>query len=760
MSMLHRSAAGFVLVACTTASEPSSPAAIAHAAAPVDRIEALLAEMTLEEKAGQLTQWGVQQTPTGPRIRQGGEDDIRAGRVGSVLGAYGVASTHRLQKLAVEESRLRVPLLFGFDVVHGYHTVFPVPLAEAAAFDPPLSERCARAAAVEAAAHGLHWTFAPMVDIGRDPRWGRVVEGSGEDPYLGAALAVARVRGFRGRPGEASSLLATAKHFAAYGGAEGGRDYNTVDVSERTLHEIYLPPFRAAVEAGVDSIMPAFNEIAGVPMHAHAGLLRRTLRESWGFGGLIVSDYTGILELKSHGIATTDADAVRRAFEATVDIDMVSGTYLEQLPELVQSGSVPMARLDAAVRRVLEAKRQLGLFDDAYRQTDSEGEKANELAPSVRALAREAAQESIVLLKNEAQLLPLRKQLQTIAVVGEIAADPYAALGSWHGAGRAEDVVTVLDGIRRAVPTTNVVYVPGASAVSEATSGIAAAERAARGADAVVLVVGEGGDMSGEARSRSSLGLPGAQELLFERLQKLGKPLVVILVSGRALAIPQIAARAGAVVAAWQLGHEMGNAVADVVFGDVNPSGKLPVTFPRAVGQVPLYYNHKQTGRPPREEERYSSKYIDVAWTPQYPFGHGLSYTTFGYEAPRLSATAIAPTQALSVSVRVKNGGDRTGTEVVQLYLRDDSATFTQPVRTLRGFERVTLEPGAERDVQFTLDEDDFALLDEKLQRVVEPGSFTVFVGGSSDATAQASFEVTTAATLPGPGSAIPRTLR
>jgi beta-glucosidase len=717
--MLHRIAAALLLAACTTTSEQSGPAATAHAAVPADRVEALLAQMTLEEKAGQLTQWGAQQTPTGPRIRQGGEDDIRAGRVGSILGAYGVTSTRRFQEMAVEQSRLRVPLLFAFDVVHGYQTVFPVPLAEAAAFDPALAERCARAAAVEAAAHGLHWTFAPMVDIGRDPRWGRVVEGSGEDPYLGAALAVARVRGFRGLPGDPSSLLATAKHFVAYGGAEGGRDYNTVDLSERTLHEIYLPPFRAAIEAGVDSIMPAFNEIAGVPMHAHAGLLRRTLRESWGFAGVAVSDYTGIMELKSHGIAKTDREAVRRAFDATVDIDMVSGMYLEQLPELVQSGGVPVARLDAAVRRVLEAKRQLGLFDDPYRQTDTAREKANELAPEVRALAREAARESLVLLKNEKRLLPLRKDLRTIAVIGEVAEDPYAALGSWHGAGRAEDTVTVLDGVRRALPKTKVVFVRGASAVSEATSGIADAERAARGADAVLLVVGEGGDMSGEARSRSSLGLPGAQELLFERLQKLGKPLVVVLVSGRALAIPRIADGAGAILAAWQLGHEMGTAVADVVFGDVNPSGKLPLTFPRAVGQVPLYYNHKQTGRPPRDEERYSSKYIDVPWTPQYPFGHGLSYTSFAYDAPRLSATTIGPADTLTVNVRVRNTGDRAGTEVVQLYLRDDVATFTQPVRALRGFERVTLEPGAARDVQFTLDQEDFALLDENLQRVV-----------------------------------------
>jgi beta-glucosidase len=716
--------------------------------------------MTLEEKAGQLTQWSAQPTPTGPRVRQGGEDDIRLGRVGSFLGAYGVELTQRLQHIAVEQSRLHVPLLFAFDVIHGFRTVFPVPLAEAASFDPALAERTARAAAVEAAAHGLHWTFAPMVDIGRDPRWGRVVEGAGEDPYLGAALAVARVRGFRGPPGDPSRLLATVKHFVAYGGAEGGRDYDTVDISERTLHETYLPPFRAAVEAGVDSVMPAFNEIAGTPMHAHQSLIRRMLREQWGFAGITVSDYTGIKELKLHGIATTDAEAVARSFDATVDVDMVSGLYLERLPELVNTGKLPLAQVDAAVRRVLEAKRQLGLFEDPFRKVDLASEKTNDLAPGVRALAREAARASIVLLKNERNLLPLRKDIATLAVVGALAADRPATLGTWSGAGRNEDTVTVLDGIQRALPNTKISYTPGASPESSSVSGIDAAERAAKTADAVLLVVGEGGDMTGEARSRSSIGLPGAQQLLFDRLQKVGKPLVVILVNGRALAIGDVAEQARAVVEVWHLGHEMGNAVADVLFGDVNPSGKLPVTFPRTTGQVPLYYNHKQTGRPPQAAERYTSKYTDVHWTPQYPFGHGLSYTTFGYEAPRLSAATLQPADTLAVTVRVKNTGQRVGTEVVQLYLRDDAATFTRPVRALRGFQRVTLEPGAAEDVRFTLDQEDFALLDEGFERVVEPGTFTVFVGGSSETTNQASFEVVQGARLPGSGPAIPRAMR
>jgi beta-glucosidase len=416
--------------------------------------------------------------------------------------------------------------------------------------------------------------------------------------------------------------------------------------------------------------------------------------------------------------------------------------------------------VDAAVRRVLEAKQLLGLFDDPYRKTDIDREKANELSPDARALAREAGRESIVLLKNDGNLLPLSKKLAKLAVIGELAVDKPATLGTWHGAGRFEDTVTVLEGIQAVLPKAKVVYARGASPWNTATTGFDEAERAARGADVVLLVVGEGGDMSGEARSRSSIALPGGQQALFERLRKLGKPLVVLLINGRALAVPEVAEHAPAILEAWQLGHEMGNAVADVVFGDVAPSGKLPVTFPRTLGQVPLYYNHKQTGRPPQERERYTSKYIDVPWTPQFPFGYGLSYTTFSYGEPQLSATTVGPTASLSVSVNVKNTGERVGTEVVQLYLRDDAATFTRPVRALRGFRRVTLPPGGAEDVQFTLDADDFALLDENFARVVEAGTFTVFVGGSSEATNQASFEVSTGAKLQGPGSAIPRALR
>jgi beta-glucosidase len=760
---------GVCLALVARAEEPHTQTPRSEAAAAVkkpsgDLVESLLAQMTLEEKAGQLTQWSAQQTPTGPKMKAGSEADVRAGRVGSFLGAYGVATTRKLQRVAVEESRLKIPLLFSYDVIHGFRTTFPVPLAEASAFDPQLAERTARAAAVEATAHGLHWTYAPMVDIARDPRWGRVIEGAGEDSFLGAALAVARVRGFRGSAADAlrgTSMLATAKHFAAYGAAEAGRDYNTVDVSERTLHEVYLPPFRAAVEAGVDAIMPAFNEIAGTPMHAHRALLRDVLRGQWGFKGLVVSDYTGISELMVHGIAAHPVVATTRAFEASVDVDMMADFYLEQLPSLVRSGKLPQKALDDAVRRVLVAKQRLGLFADPYRHMDEAREQNDGMSATTRVLALEAARASIVLLKNERTLLPLKKNLKKLAVLGALAEDRWSTLCAWPAAGRPEDTVTVLDGIRAAVSAdTQVLYTVGASPKSDDVSDLDEAERTAKSADAVVLVIGESDRMTGEAHNRSVLGLPGAQDALFERVRKVGKPLAVLLMNGRPLAIPEVAEHAPAILETWCLGHEMGHAVADVLFGDVNPSGKLPITFPRAVGQVPLYYNHKSTGRPPRAEEMYSSKYLDVHWTPLYAFGHGLSYTSFRYQRPKLSAQRLAPGEALTVEVSVQNTGARAGDEVVQLYLRDDAASVTRPVRTLRGFQKVSLAKGASRTVTFTLDQDDFALLDDKLKRVVEAGTFTVFVGGSSSTDNQASFEVTSTTHLPGLGPAIPRQLR
>jgi beta-glucosidase len=718
--------------------------------------------MTVEEKLGQLTQVGGDSPETGPHAATGTTDEVRSGHIGSFLGVLGAETTRRLQRIAVEETRLHIPLLFGSDVIHGFRTIFPVPLGEAASWDVALAERCARVSALEATAHGVQWDYAPMVDIARDARWGRVVEGAGEDPFLGAAFAVARVRGLQGGTGAAAtSMIATAKHFVAYGAAEGGRDYNIADLSERTLREVYLPPFRAAVEAGAGAVMTAFNEVAGVPMHANRRLLRDVLRDEWGFRGMVVSDWAGIAQLLAHGMVTNPAEAASLALSAGVDVDMVSRYYLRELPALAQRDARLSRAIDDAVRRVLQAKLSLGLFDDPYRYSDVARETARTSTPEARALARKAGRESLVLLENRGSLLPLKKELATIAVVGALADDARSVLGSWAASGRAEEAVSLLAGIRAAVsPKTRVLYARGASPTSDDSTGFAEAERAAASADAIIAVVGETEDMSGEARSRSQLELPGAQQALVERLAASHKPLVVILMNGRPLVLSRLVPLAPAVLEAWYPGSEGGHAVADVVFGDHEPSCKLPISFPRAVGQVPIYYAHKATGRPSNDGDPYTSKYIDVPVTPLYAFGHGLGYSRVEYDAPRLSATRLDPEQTLRVQVTVRNAGQRAADEVVQLYLRDDVASFTRPVRALRGFVRVSLAPGSAEDVTFALDRDDLALLDAGGKRVIEPGTFTVFVGGSSDADHSAQFEVTRGERLAGLGSAIPRFMR
>jgi beta-glucosidase len=707
-------------------------------------VDDLLARMTLEEKLGQLTQWRGEWSDTGPRVPAGSEDEIRKGVIGSFLGVYGADYTRSLQRVAVEESRLGIPLLFAHDVIHGFRTIFPVPLAEASSWNVEAIERAARISAIEATTHGLHWTYAPMIDIARDPRWGRVVEGSGEDAHLGSVLATARVRGFQG--GDLAlpdTMIATPKHFVAYGAAEGGRDYNVADISERTLWEVYMPPFEAAVRAGAGSVMAAFNEIAGIPMHAHRRLLTDVLRGQWGFGGILVSDYTGVMELMPHGVAAAPVEAGILALRSGVDVDMVSNIYLEHLPGAVRAGSLAEHEVDQAVRRVLRKKVELGLFEDPYRYCDAERERAATLAPEHLAAARELARESIVLLRNEGGALPLSKNLSRLAVIGALADSARDPLGSWAAAGRPEDAVTVLEGIRRAVGSgTEVVYARGAPVREPDTGGFDEAVAAARSADAVVLVLGEDQEMSAEANNRTSLELPGAQLELAQRVHAEGKPLVVVLMNGRPLSIPWLAEHVPAIVEAWYLGVQMGPALADVLFGDVSPSGKLPVTFPRTVGQVPIYYNHKNTGRPPDPDNKYTSKYLDVEWTPLFPFGHGLSYTTFEYEAPRLGAATIGLGDSLEVSVTVTNTGERSGAEVVQLYLRDDVASVTRPVIELRGFEKVRLDPGEARTVSFRLEPDDLALYDVEMRRVVEPGTFTVFVGGSSAVTLQSQFRV------------------
>ena len=720
-------------------------------AAPIDaRIEDLLRQMTLEEKLGQLAQYAGTWSNNGPRVPEGGEDDIRAGRAGSFLNVFGAGITRDMQRLAIEESRLGVPLLFAHDVVHGFRTTFPVPLAEAASWDTAAVEGAARVAATEAAAHGLHWTFAPMVDIARDPRWGRIVEGAGEDPYLGSRMATARVRGFQGNKlGAPDSLLACAKHFAAYGAAEGGRDYNTADVSERTLREIYFPPFHAAVEAGAATFMAAFNEIAGVPCHANPWLLDDVLRGEWGFDGLVVSDWSALDELRDHGVAADPVEAGILTLRAGVDIDMVSDYYERDLPDAVGTGRLDQEPVDKAVRRVLRAKFLVGLFDDPYRFSDPAREAAHTLTAENRAAARRMAQQSIVLLKNEAQTLPLSKKLRTLAVIGPLADDRAATLGPWAAAGRPEDAVSIHEGIRAAVtPSVTVLHVRGSGVNDRDTSGFAEAERAAREADAVVLVLGEDATMSGEARSRSSLDLPGVQGELDRAVRAAAdsKPLAVVLMNGRPLSVAELDETMPAILETWFLGIEMGHAVADVLFGEVNPSGKLPVTFPRTVGQVPIHYNHKRTGRPADAHDSFTAKYIDVPWTPLYAFGHGLSYTRFAYSDLTLSTKKVGTEENVTVRVTLRNTGDRAGAEVVQLYLRDEVASTTRPVRELRGFERVDLAPGESREVSFELTPDDLACLDTKMQRTVEAGWFTVFVGGSSTAELSARFEVVPAA--------------
>ncbi len=751
----------FAVLLVTALSAPVAGAALPtgtppHAGHAAERafIDALLARMTLEEKLGQLNQPRGLGNDTGPAAQAASEAQIGGGEVGSILGVDGARRTCELQRVAVQRSRLGIPLLFASDVIHGYRTVFPVPLGEAASFDPDEVAVAARHAAVEATAHGIHWTYAPMVDIARDPRWGRVVEGSGEDPYLGAAMAAARVRGFQGddassAPGShlaaPDTLLATAKHFVGYGLAEGGRDYAGADLSERSLREVQLPPFKAAVAAGAQSVMAAFNEVSGIPMHANRGLLEGVLRGEWGWDGVLVSDYNGVQELMAHGVAATREDAGRLALRAGVDVDMVSRIYLSDLPAAVRAGRVPMAQVDAAVRRVLAAKLRLGLFDDPYRYcSDPARQEALTLTAESRAAARRMAQKSFVLLQNDGAVLPLSRSLRTLAVIGPLADHRRAMLGNWAVAAREEDAVTPLEGLRAALGMdTRLLVAQGAAIDGDDTSGFDQAVAAARQADAVVMFLGEHPDMSAEANNRSSLDLPGVQQQLALAVAATGKPVVVVLLNGRPLTIAALQGKVPAILEAWFPGVEGGNAIADVLFGAADPSGKLPVTFPRNVGQVPIYYAHKNTGRPPSETEKYTSKYLDVAWTPLYVFGHGLGYTTYRYDPPRVSRPKLALDDlAQQVDVRVTNTGKRAGVEVVQLYLRDDVASVTRPVRQLRGFRRVPLQPGESRIVSFTLGFDDLAMYDEQMHQVVEPGTFTVFVGGSSSAEQSARFEV------------------
>lgn len=712
----------------------------------------LMAKMTLDEKVGQLTLLTSNWESTGPTMREGYKDDVRAGRVGAIFNAYTAQYTRELQQLAIEGTRLKIPLIFGYDVIHGHRTIFPISLGEAASWDLQAIEKAARISAIEASAEGIHWTFSPMVDIARDARWGRISEGAGEDVYLGSLIAKARVRGYQGddlsRP---DTILATAKHFAAYGAAQAGRDYHTVDISERTLRDVYLPPFKAAADAGAATFMTSFNEVDGVPASGNHYLLTDVLREKWGFKGFVVTDYTSINEMVPHGYARDLKQAGEQAMNAGVDMDMQGAVYMENLAKSITEGKVDMKRIDAAVKSILEMKYRLGLFDNPYRYADEAREKATIYKPEFLDAARDVARKSIVLLKNKDNVLPLAATAKSIAVIGPLGNSKEDMIGSWSAAGdRRTRPVSLLEGLQTRAPKgTSVAYARGAGyRFDEAgkTDGFDEALALAQKSDVIIAAMGERWDMTGEAASRTSLDLPGEQQALLEELKKTGKPIILVLMSGRPNSIEWADANVDAILEAWYPGTMGGHAIADVLYGDYNPSGKLPVTFPRTVGQVPIHYDMKNTGRPIElgaPGAKYVSRYLNTPNTPLYPFGYGLSYTSFGYSPVTLDKAKIRPGESLTATVTVTNSGARDGEEVVQLYVRDLVGSVTRPVKELKGFQKIMLKKGEKRTIRFTLTDTDLAFTRADMSWGSEPGQYKLWVGPSSAEGSEASFELT-----------------
>ena len=707
------------------------------------KVDALLGQMTLEEKVGQLTQFAGKSSQNIEMIKQG--------KVGSLLGVLGAKDANEVQRAAVENSRLKIPLILGYDVIHGYRTVFPVPLASAGSFDMPLIEQAERVAAKESTAGGVKWVFAPMVDIARDPRWGRVVEGAGEDPYLGSMVAAAKVRGFQGKSmADPDSVVACAKHYVAYGAVEGGRDYNTVDISEQLLREVYLPPFHAAVNAGVGTLMSAFQDLNGIPASANHHTLTDILRNEWKFDGFVVSDWSATHELIAHGTAANDAEAAVEALTAGVDMDMVDGAYINNIPELVKSKKLPMSVVDEAVRRVLRVKFAAGLFEHPY--ADGNREKPDILTPQNREVARKLAFESMVLLQNRNDVLPLNRK-QTIAVIGPLANDKSSQLGPWAGNGQAADAVTPLEAFREKMGNDHVLYAKGvdippfesglaagvAAPAPPSATGVKSVETenkpasipdavdAAKKADVVVLFVGELAGMTGEASSRSTIDLPGDQMKLIDAVVATKKPVVLVLESGRPLDIRWAPDKVSAIVQAWFLGVEAGNAIAHTLLGDASPSGRLALSWPRSIGEIPTYYNHKNTGRP-IAPDRWHTGYLDQSPTPLYPFGFGLTYTRFSYTNLKIESPMISSDGTLRVSAEIENTGKREGTEVVQLYVHDQLAPTSRPVRELKGFERVTLVPGAHKTVEFSVNANDLGSYDPSMHWIVPKGTYDVWV--------------------------------
>ena len=724
-------------------------------------IDSLLGLMTLEEKIGQMNQYNGFWDATGPTPKSGDAsvlkyEDLKKGLVGSMLNIRGVKQVKALQKIAVEETRLGIPLIFGFDVIHGYKTIGPIPLAESASWDLEAIKKAAENAAEETAASGINWTFAPMIDISRDARWGRVMEGAGEDPFLGSKIGVARVKGFQGEDlSSPKTIAACAKHFAAYGFAEAGREYNTVDIGTSTLYNIVFPPFKAVTEAGVRTFMNAFNLLNDIPATGNEFLQRKVLKKDWNFSGFIVSDWGSIGEMVTHGYAESDKQATELAVKAGSDMDMESNAYIKELASLVKEGTVDEQLVDDAARRILRVKFELGLFDDPYRYCDEENEKKVVGKKAFHDDALDIAKKSIVLLKNENNLLPLKKENQKIALIGALANDKTSPLGNWRIAGDDGTAISVIEGLQQ-YKGNSLKYAKGADVVmpnsklsfvnellinETDTSGFSEAIELAKESNVVVMVLGEHGLQTGEGRSRSNIDLPGVQQELLEEIYKVNKNIVLVLTNGRPLAIPWAAEHIPAIVEAWQLGVQSGNAIAQVLYGDYNPSGKLPMTFPKNVGQVPIYYNHKSTGRPYGENNDvvFWSHYIDESNKPLYPFGFGLSYSSFSYENLKINKITD---REIKISVDLTNTGTVKGKEVAQLYIHDKYASVVRPIRELKGFEMVELEPNKTKTIEFILNEKELGFYTNQGVFVVEPGEFNVFVGGSSIASLAGNFTI------------------
>jgi beta-glucosidase len=703
------------------------------------KVSELLSKMTLEEKVGQLVQYSGFEYATGPQNSNSANvlNEIKQGKVGSMLNVAGAGETRKFQELALQ-SRLRIPLLFGQDVIHGYRTTFPVNLGQAASWDLALIEKSERIAATEASAYGIHWTFAPMVDIARDPRWGRVMEGSGEDTYLGTQVGLARIRGFQGKGlGNIDAIMACAKHFAAYGAAVGGRDYNSVDMSLRQLNETYLPPFKAAAEAGVATFMNSFNDINGIPATANKYILRDLLKGAWNFKGFVVSDWGSIGEMVPHGYAKDNKEAAEKAILAGSDMDMESRAYMAELPNLVKEGKMDPKFIDDAARRILVKKFEMGLFDDPYRFSNEKRQKEQTNNQENRKFGREFGSKSIVLLKNEKNILPLSRSTKTIALIGPFGKETSANHGFWSVAFKDDNqrIVTQFDGIKNQLDkNSTLLYAKGANADDQDRSMFAEAVETAKKADVVIMTLGEGHAMSGEAKSRSNIHFSGVQEELLKEVAKTGKPIVLMINAGRPLVFDWAADNVSAIMYTWWLGTEVGNSIADVLFGTVNPGGKLPMTFPRTEGQIPVYYNHYNTGRPAKNntDRNYVSAYIDLDNDPKFPFGYGLSYTQFKYGDMNLSSTNLKGNQTLKISINITNSGNYDGEEVVQLYIRDLFGKVVRPVKELKRFQKVFIKKGESKTVTFNLTPNDLKFYDDELNFDWEGGEFDIMVGTNS----------------------------